>query len=250
MLIWKWLEDKTRSDFIHRSDRNDNLPIYHIHCTLFFCFILKQDYQIKPWLFFCSRPDDVSEVGEEDSFLGQTSSTGAQPATFTYFSASGGSSDPFASIGPQSFLPPASSVVPTATSSLVSTAASLPSNPPISHVNSAQQYGNTVYQNPISTHTPSPNVTATPPPQTSQHPFNPYRHTATSSKASPYIMAPELQQLPHQTPHHHSPYSQTPLPPTFLSAPPNFTQVRPLVSQILILLINTAGITMSKISCP
>ncbi|XP_017320014.1 SEC23-interacting protein isoform X2 [Ictalurus punctatus] len=170
---------------------------------------------------------DVSEVGEEDSFLGQTSSTGAQPATFTYFSASGGSSDPFASIGPQSFLPPASSVVPTATSSLVSTAASLPSNPPISHVNSAQQYGNTVYQNPISTHTPSPNVTATPPPQTSQHPFNPYRHTATSSKASPYIMAPELQQLPHQTPHHHSPYSQTPLPPTFLSAPPNFTQPPP-----------------------
>ncbi|XP_053477492.1 SEC23-interacting protein isoform X2 [Ictalurus furcatus] len=170
---------------------------------------------------------DVSEVGEEDSFLGQTSSTGAQPATFTYFSASGGSSDPFASIGPKSFLPPASSVVPTATSSLVSTAASLPPNPPISHVNSAQQYGNTVHQNPISTHTPSPNVTATPPPQTSQHPFNPYRHTATSSKASPYIMAPELQQLPHQTPHHYSPYSQTPLPPTFLSAPPDFTQPPP-----------------------
>ncbi|KAB5581641.1 hypothetical protein PHYPO_G00178100 [Pangasianodon hypophthalmus] len=144
--------------------------------------------------------DDVSEVGEEDSFL-----------------------------GPKSYLPPASTVVPTAASSLVSSATSLPPNPPISHVNSAQQqYGNAVYQNPISTHTPSPNVTATPPPQASQQPFNPYRHTATSSKASPYIMAPELQQQPpHQTPQHLNPYSQTPPPPTFPSAPPPFTQPPP-----------------------
>ncbi|MCI4376328.1 hypothetical protein PGIGA_G00187260 [Pangasianodon gigas] len=173
--------------------------------------------------------DDVSEVGEEDSFLGQTSSTAPEPSTFSYFSASGGSGDPFASIGPKSYLPPASTVVPTAASSLVSSAASLPPNPPISHVNSAQQqYGNAVYQNPISTHTPSPNVTATPPPQASQQPFNPYRHTATSSKASPYIMAPELQQQPpHQTPQHLNPYSQTPPPPTFPSAPPPFTQPPP-----------------------
>ncbi|XP_026794905.3 SEC23-interacting protein isoform X1 [Pangasianodon hypophthalmus] len=173
--------------------------------------------------------DDVSEVGEEDSFLGQTSSTAPEPSTFSYFSASGGSGDPFASIGPKSYLPPASTVVPTAASSLVSSATSLPPNPPISHVNSAQQqYGNAVYQNPISTHTPSPNVTATPPPQASQQPFNPYRHTATSSKASPYIMAPELQQQPpHQTPQHLNPYSQTPPPPTFPSAPPPFTQPPP-----------------------
>ncbi|XP_060782065.1 SEC23-interacting protein isoform X1 [Neoarius graeffei] len=173
--------------------------------------------------------DDVSEVGEEDSFLGQTSSAAPQSSTFSYFSASGGNSDPFASIGPKSYLPPASSVVPTAAApSLVSSAASLQPTPPISHVNSAQQYGNAVYQNPISTHTPSPTVTATPPPQASQQPFNPYRLTATSSKASPYIMAPELQQQPpRQTPQHLNPYSQTLPPPTFPSAPPTFNQPPP-----------------------
>lgn len=181
-------------------------------------------------LSFCSCPDDASEVGEEDSFLGQSTSTAPQPSTLSYFSASGGGGDPFASIGPKSYLPPASSVVPTAASSLVSSTASLPPNPPISHVNSAQQYGSAVYQNPISTRTPSPNMTPPPPPQASQQAFNPYRHTATSSKASPYIMAPELQQQPpHHTQQHLNPYTQTPPPPTFPSAPPAFTQVRPLV---------------------
>ncbi|XP_060728617.1 SEC23-interacting protein [Tachysurus vachellii] len=167
--------------------------------------------------------DDASEVGEEDSFLGQTSST------YSYFTASGGNGDLFASIGPKSFPPTTTtSVGSTAASSLVSTAASLPPNPPISHVNSAQQYGTAVYQNPISTHTPTPNMTAAPPPQASQQPFNPYRHTATSSKASPYIMAPELQQQPHhQTPQHFNPYSQAPPPPTFSAAPPTFTQPPP-----------------------
>ncbi|KAF7710373.1 SEC23-interacting protein [Silurus meridionalis] len=171
--------------------------------------------------------DDVSEVGEEDSFLGQTSAA-PQPSTFTYFSASGGSSDPFATIGPKSNLPPASSVVPTATSSQVSSAASLPPHPPITQVNSAHQYVNAAYQNPIGTHTPSRNMTATPPPQANQQPFNPYRHTATSSRASPYIMAPEIQQhLPPQTSQHLNPYCQTPPPPTFSSAPPTFTQSPP-----------------------
>ncbi|KAK3573524.1 hypothetical protein QTP86_026035 [Hemibagrus guttatus] len=172
--------------------------------------------------------DDASEVGEEDSFLGQTSSTAPQPSTLSYFTASGGNGDPFASIGPKSYLPPASTAGPKAASSLVSTAASLPPNPPISHVNSAQQYGNAVYQNPISTYTPSPNISAAPPPQASQQPFNPYRHTAMSSKASPYIMAPELQQqLPHQTAQQLNPYSHAPPPPTFPSAPPTFTQPPP-----------------------
>lgn len=197
-------------------------------------------------LVFCPHPDDASEVGEEDSFLGQTSSTAPQPSTFSYFSATGSSGDPFASIGSKSYLPPASSAVPTVASSLASSTASLPPNPPISHVNSAQQqYGNAVYQNPISTHTPSPNLTATPPPQGSQQSFNPYRLTATSSKASPYIMAPELQQQPPPpTPQHLNPYSQTPPPPTFPPAPPTFTQVCPFASQILILLINRVGMSI------
>ncbi|XP_053357802.1 SEC23-interacting protein [Clarias gariepinus] len=172
--------------------------------------------------------DDASEVGEEDSFLGQTSTTASQPSTLSYFSAPAGTGDPFASLGPKPSLPPSSSVGSPAASSLVSSAASVPPNAPISHVNSSQQYGNAVYQNPISARTPSPNMTATPPPQASQQPYNPYRHTATSSKASPYIMAPELQQqLPHQTPQHFNPYSQTPPPPTFPSAPLTFIQPPP-----------------------
>lgn len=172
----------------------------------------------------------MSEVGEEDSFLGQTSSTAPQPSTFSYFSASGGGGgDPFASIAPKPYLPPASSV-PTAASSLASSTASLPPNPQISHVNSVQHYGTSVYQSPISTHIPSPNVTATPPPQAIQQSFNPYRHTASSSKANPYLMAPELQKQPlHRTPQHVNPYSQTPPPPMFPSTPPTFTQVWPVV---------------------
>ncbi|TSK22692.1 SEC23-interacting protein [Bagarius yarrelli] len=172
--------------------------------------------------------DDASEVGEEDSFLGQTSSTASQPSTLSYFTASGGNGDPFASLGPKSYPPPASSVGPTVAPSLVSTAANLPPTPPISGVNSVQQYGNVVHQNPITTHTSLQSAMPTPPPQASQQPFNPYRHTATSSKASPYIMAPELQnQPPHQAPQHFSMYSQTPPPVTFQSAPPTFTQPPP-----------------------
>uniref|UniRef100_A0AAR2M4F8 DDHD domain-containing protein n=1 Tax=Pygocentrus nattereri TaxID=42514 RepID=A0AAR2M4F8_PYGNA len=150
------------------------------------------------------------EVGEEDSFLGQTSSTAPQPATFSYFSSSTNNSDPFASIGHQQGLPPTPAVVSSTGPSLVSSAASLPPNPPISQVNSTQQYGNAVYQNPMGAHTPPPNVAMPPPPQATQQSYNPYRHTATSSKASPYLMAPELQQQPpSQSPQHFN----TPPPP-------------------------------------
>uniref|UniRef100_A0AAR2M499 DDHD domain-containing protein n=1 Tax=Pygocentrus nattereri TaxID=42514 RepID=A0AAR2M499_PYGNA len=154
-------------------------------------------------------------VGEEDSFLGQTSSTAPQPATFSYFSSSTNNSDPFASIGHQQGLPPTPAVVSSTGPSLVSSAASLPPNPPISQVNSTQQYGNAVYQNPMGAHTPPPNVAMPPPPQATQQSYNPYRHTATSSKASPYLMAPELQQQPpSQSPQHFNPPpTQTPPPP-------------------------------------
>uniref|UniRef100_A0A8B9GXX8 SEC23 interacting protein n=1 Tax=Astyanax mexicanus TaxID=7994 RepID=A0A8B9GXX8_ASTMX len=158
--------------------------------------------------------DDASEVGEEDSFLGQTSSTAPQTSTFNYFSSSANSSDPFASIGHQQSLPPAPAVVSTTGPSPVSSAASLPTNPPISHVNPTQQYGSAVYQSPMGRHTPPPNTAMPPPPQTTQQSYNPYRHTASSSKASPYLMAPELQQQPpNQSPQHFNPYTQTPPPP-------------------------------------
>uniref|UniRef100_A0AAR2IXX2 DDHD domain-containing protein n=1 Tax=Pygocentrus nattereri TaxID=42514 RepID=A0AAR2IXX2_PYGNA len=158
---------------------------------------------------------------EEDSFLGQTSSTAPQPATFSYFSSSTNNSDPFASIGHQQGLPPTPAVVSSTGPSLVSSAASLPPNPPISQVNSTQQYGNAVYQNPMGAHTPPPNVAMPPPPQATQQSYNPYRHTATSSKASPYLMAPELQQQPpSQSPQHFNAYSQAPPPPPTQTPPP------------------------------
>uniref|UniRef100_A0A8B9GY67 SEC23 interacting protein n=1 Tax=Astyanax mexicanus TaxID=7994 RepID=A0A8B9GY67_ASTMX len=167
---------------------------------------------------------DASEVGEEDSFLGQTSSTAPQTSTFNYFSSSANSSDPFASIGHQQSLPPAPAVVSTTGPSPVSSAASLPTNPPISHVNPTQQYGSAVYQSPMGRHTPPPNTAMPPPPQTTQQSYNPYRHTASSSKASPYLMAPELQQQPpNQSPQHFNPYTQPPLtqtpPPPPMSGP-------------------------------
>uniref|UniRef100_A0A4W4GE27 DDHD domain-containing protein n=1 Tax=Electrophorus electricus TaxID=8005 RepID=A0A4W4GE27_ELEEL len=154
--------------------------------------------------------DDGSEVGEEDSFLGQTSSTAPLPSTFSYFSGSTNSSDPFASIGYQPSMPPVPAVTPSTVSSQVSSTASVP-NPSVSYANPTQQYASTVFQSPMRTHTPPPNVATPPPPPGPQQTFNPYRHTATSSKASPYLMAPELQQQPpSQSAQHLSPYSQPP----------------------------------------
>lgn len=172
--------------------------------------------------------DDASEVGEEDSFLGQTSSTAPQSSTFNYFSSSANSSDPFASIGHQQSLPPAPTVVSTTGPSPVSSAANLPTNPPISHVNPTQQYGSAVYQSPMGRHTPPPNTTMPPPPQTTQQGYNPYRHTASSSKANPYLMAPELQQQPpSQSPQHFNPYTQAMPTPMFQTAPPTLAKPPP-----------------------
>uniref|UniRef100_A0A673LRC2 SEC23-interacting protein-like n=1 Tax=Sinocyclocheilus rhinocerous TaxID=307959 RepID=A0A673LRC2_9TELE len=159
--------------------------------------------------------DDVSEVGEEDSFLGQTSSAAPQASLFNYFSNTTNSSDPFASIGQQPCPPPAATIIPSTSPSPASIAASLPLNPPISHMNPVQQYGSVTNQIPVGTYTHPPNAPTPPPPtQSFQQSYNPYRHTAVSSKANPYLMAPELQQQPpSQTPQHLNPYSQaTPAP--------------------------------------
>ncbi|TRZ04002.1 hypothetical protein DNTS_001157 [Danionella cerebrum] len=115
--------------------------------------------------------EDASEVGEEDSFLGQTSSAVSQTSTFNYFSNSTNSSDPFASIGQQASPFPATSIIPSTTGfSPASTAASLPINPPISHMNPVQHYGSAPNQTPMGRYTPPPNAaTPPPPPQSSQH---------------------------------------------------------------------------------
>lgn len=173
--------------------------------------------------------DDVSEVGEEDSFLGQTSSAAPQPSTFSYFSSNTTttSSDPFASIGQQPCPPPAPTAIPSTTGpSPAPSSASLPLNPPISHMNPVQQYGSVINQSSMATYTPPHSTPTPPPPQSSQQPYNPYRHTAASSKANPYIMAPELQQQPpSHTPQHLNPYSQATAAPSFQTPPMAFSKV-------------------------
>ncbi|XP_023677340.1 SEC23-interacting protein [Paramormyrops kingsleyae] len=158
--------------------------------------------------------DDSADVGEEDSFLGQSSSS--QPATFTYFSNPTNSSDPFASIGRQSCAPPAAT----------STTMSIPTEPPSSSVPQpalVSQFGNVVYPNPLARSISPSNITALPPPQAQLQGYNPYRHTPLSSRANPYLTPPEMQQ-------HHVPvaYSQSvpvALPPQmYQSVAPPFSQ--------------------------
>ncbi|XP_030627270.1 SEC23-interacting protein [Chanos chanos] len=174
--------------------------------------------------------DDASEVGEEDSFVGQTSASAApQPSTFSYFSSPSNSSDPFASIGHQPCPPPPHTAVPSASGTLpMSSAASLPPVSQSAQISASPQFGSTVYQDPVGRFTPPPSSATPPPPQVSQQAFNPYRHTAASSKVSPYLMAPELQQqAPAQSPQHLTQYSQGPPASTFQPAPPTFTKPPP-----------------------
>ncbi|XP_061766796.1 SEC23-interacting protein [Nerophis ophidion] len=160
--------------------------------------------------------EDSTDVGEEDSFLGQTAENAPAPSTFNYFSNPVSSSDPFASIG-QPQCPPLS----LAGASMTTITGSVPSSinmalppPPISQLNNAPPaFGSTVNQSPMGRHTPSPGTMTPPPPQMPQHSHNPYRHTPTSSKASPYIAAPEV--LPPSQPSHQNPYSVNPGPESF-----------------------------------
>uniref|UniRef100_A0A672GVZ4 SEC23 interacting protein n=1 Tax=Salarias fasciatus TaxID=181472 RepID=A0A672GVZ4_SALFA len=121
-------------------------------------------------LSFCRPSEDSTDVGEEDSFLGQTSGNGPPASTFSYFSSPVTSSDPFAAIGQSPCPPPALSAAPTTTGpvsvpSSVSMAAPPPA-PPGSQMNPA-------------------------PPAFGSQSHNPYRHTPSSSRANPYIPAPE-----------------------------------------------------------
>uniref|UniRef100_A0A8D0CP37 SEC23 interacting protein n=1 Tax=Sander lucioperca TaxID=283035 RepID=A0A8D0CP37_SANLU len=174
--------------------------------------------------------DDSTDVGEEDSFLGQTSGNGAAPSTFNYFSSPVTSSDPFAAIGQSPCPPPALSAAPTTTGpvSIPSSVSMAPPPHPGSQMNPAPPaFGNAVYQSPMGRHTPPPPTTMTsPPPQMQPQSHNPYRHTPTSSRASPYIPAPEVLAQTH-TPQQ-NPYSFSSPPQTFpLSGGPTFTKPPP-----------------------
>lgn len=183
-------------------------------------------------MFFFSSPcpDDSTDVGEEDSFLGQMSGNGpAASSTFSYFSSPATTSDPFASIGRSSYAPPSLSAaqtttgpvsVPNSVSVAPSSAASRMTPPP-------QVFGSTVYQttpsNPVGCHTPPPATMTPPPPQMPQQGHNPYRHTPASSRASPYIPAPEMLPPTHTPPQ--VPYSFSPSPQMFPPSGPAFTKV-------------------------
>uniref|UniRef100_A0A8C4E4E1 SEC23 interacting protein n=1 Tax=Dicentrarchus labrax TaxID=13489 RepID=A0A8C4E4E1_DICLA len=148
--------------------------------------------------------DDSTDVGEEDSFLGQVSGNGPAPSTFNYFSSPVTSSDPFASIGQSPNPPPALSAAPTTTGpvSVPSGVSMAPPPHPGSHMN------------------PGPPAFGSAPQS-----HNPYRHTPTSSRASPYIPAPEV--LPPTHTPQQNPYSLGSPPQTFPLSGPSFTKPPP-----------------------
>uniref|UniRef100_A0A8C7U863 SEC23 interacting protein n=1 Tax=Oncorhynchus mykiss TaxID=8022 RepID=A0A8C7U863_ONCMY len=167
-------------------------------------------------------------VGEEDSFLGQASGNAPAPSTFSYFSSPVNSSDPFASIGHQPACPPPASLsVSLATSgpTSVPSVASMAPTPPIPLINSnpavPQPFATGVHQNPMGSYTPPPSTVTPPPPQAPDQSYNPYRHTPLSSRAKPYVPAPEVQSL------FHPPLQQNPLIyMSLLSLQPSPTQIQ------------------------
>lgn len=179
-------------------------------------------------LFSFDILDDSTDVGEEDSFLGQVSSNGPPPSTFNYFSNPVTSSDPFSSIGQSPFPPPTLSTA-TATTSQVSAPDSVsmaPLPPPqVSQLNTAPPpFGSAAYSSAIGRQTPPPhNTVSPPPPQMQPQGLNPYRHTPISSRASPYIPAPEILPPTHTT--QHNPYTLGSPPQTFPLSGPTFTKV-------------------------
>uniref|UniRef100_A0A8C2X4T3 SEC23 interacting protein n=1 Tax=Cyclopterus lumpus TaxID=8103 RepID=A0A8C2X4T3_CYCLU len=183
---------------------------------------------------------DPTEVGEEDSFLGQTSGNGPAPSTFNYFSSPVTSSDPFAAIGQSPCPPPALSAAPTSTGppSLPGSVGMTPPPPPGSQMNPAPPaFGGAVYQSPVGRHTPPLATMTTPPPQAQSH--NPYRHTPISSRASPYIPAPEV--LPPTHTPQRNPYALGSPPQTFPSSGPAFTKPPPTQFQAPPPTATTAG---------
>ncbi|XP_069823844.1 SEC23-interacting protein [Dendropsophus ebraccatus] len=145
--------------------------------------------------------DDSVDVGEEDSFLGQTASTINPPQTFSYFSQASSltsCSDPFASIG-QSPVPALSHLpaafpkppVPVSLSSAVQngqnimapprTSSPFPNNAPVACSDTSGMF-------------PPPSIYSTAPPVSSQANYNPYRHNVQSSRMNPYLTPPQLQQ--------------------------------------------------------
>ncbi|XP_023585646.1 SEC23-interacting protein [Trichechus manatus latirostris] len=155
--------------------------------------------------------EDSTDVGEEDSFLGQTSAHTSTPQTFSYFSQVPSSGDPFGNIGQSPLTTATASVgqspfskppaaLPFTTGSQDVLNAFSPS------VSKAQYGAPPMPQMGVNAYLPSqqsglpPAHFGSPPPGAPQQGYNPYRHTPGSSRANPYITPPQLQQC--QTPGH------------------------------------------------
>ncbi|KAM9324607.1 SEC23-interacting protein [Gastrophryne carolinensis] len=194
--------------------------------------------------------EDAVEVGEEDSFLGQTSGVSAPPQTFSYFSQTTSlstSSDPFASIGqtptttPYLSRPPAS-VSPACPLSAIQNGQSVVSPPKTVHPYTP---GTLPFPNDPDRVPVHPAPVAPPPSSHSAIPtgspsvqYNPYRHTTQSSRANPYLAPPQLQQdhstigpsslTPHSYPSFGSPAPPPPVSSyTSSVAAPAFPSARP-----------------------
>nr|XP_054493631.1 SEC23-interacting protein isoform X3 [Agelaius phoeniceus] len=183
--------------------------------------------------------DDSGEVGEEDSFLGQTSASPNPPQTFSYFSQVPSSSDPFGNIGQ----PPLTTVsTPVGAPAFSRPPTSLPlvsgsqdgQNAFSPHIPKSQAYsapptsqvGMAPYQPPQQS-CPPPASAALPVGTPQQQGYNPYRHTTLSSRANPYLTPPQLQQS-------HPPATASPVPPVqmYQTPPGPLTQFPPSQSQL------------------
>ncbi|KAM4599306.1 SEC23-interacting protein isoform 1-T2 [Fundulus diaphanus] len=191
--------------------------------------------------------EDSTDVGEEDSFLGQTSANApAASSTFSYFTSPATTSDPFASIGQSPCPPSALSAAHTASGPVSApnsiSMAPTPPPPPFagSQINPPPQvFGGAVYQSPVGRHTPPPTTMTPPPPQMQPQSHNPYRHTPTSSRASPYIPAPEI--LPPAHTPQQNPYALSSPPQMFPPPGPTFSTPPPLPPQDPPAAVSNAG---------
>ncbi|XP_049711189.1 SEC23-interacting protein isoform X2 [Elephas maximus indicus] len=158
--------------------------------------------------------EDSTDVGEEDSFLGQTSAHTSTPQTFSYFSQVSSSGDPFGNIGQP---PLTTAAAPVGQSPFSKPTTALPfttgsqdvSNVFSPSVSKAQYGAPPAPQMGVNAYPPSqqsglpPSHFGSPPPGAPQQGYNPYRHTPVSSRANPYLTPPQLQQC--QTPGHPTP---------------------------------------------
>ncbi|NXX96586.1 S23IP protein, partial [Centropus bengalensis] len=177
--------------------------------------------------------DDSADVGEEDSFLGQTSASPAPPQTFNYFSQAPSGNDPFGSIGQQplttaappsgapTFSRPPTSLPLGAGSQDGPFAPPAPKLQPSLGAPPASQGAIGAY--PAAQQScPPPAPPAAIPQGMPQQGYNPYRHTTLSSRANPYLTPPQLQQS--QAPPTSAPPAQVypaqfPQPPSQLCTP-------------------------------